>query len=301
MADKPDEKTSKFFHGLMLKIAREFQSGTKAFTMRKGQPDSGEQTLVLDMCMAPGGFLKVALDRNPGSRAVAFSLPVHVGGHEVRAPSELMERVDVNFLDITMLAADMGVEQIPQDHPEASMFLPRQMEPGQMFDLILCDGQVLRTHARAPYREPREARRLTCTQLAIGLEHMRPGGTMIVLLHKAEAWDTVCLLRRFRQFSRVRLFKPRAGHSKRSSFYLVATDVQSRKPRALEALARWKMVWRVATFGSDDEYAQVVHDPEVNAEELLAEFGPELVRLGRPVWKIQKESLAEAPFIKGKK
>ncbi|KAM4063759.1 ftsJ-like methyltransferase [Hirsutella rhossiliensis] len=296
-ADKPNEKTSKFFHTLMLKIGREFHRSTKAFTARKGLPGSGEQTTVLDMCMAPGGFLEMALDRNPGSRAVAFSLPVDNGGHEVRMRSELMDRVEAKFLDITMLAADMGVDQIPQDHPEAGAFLPRQLEPGQMFDLIFCDGQVLRTHARAPYREPREARRLTSTQLALGLEHMRFGGTMIVLLHRAEGWNTVCLLQRFCQFSRVRLFKPWAGHAKRSSFYLVATDVRSRKPEALEAIAWWKRVWRVATFGSDDEYANVLNGEDVKAEELLAEFGPELVRMGRPVWRIQAQALAKASFI----
>lgn len=269
-----------------------------AFNMSRNLASLGKQAMVLDMCMAPGGFLETALDQNLGSRSVAFSLPVNSGGHEVRLRSDLMNRVEVKFLDITMLAADMGVEQIPLDHPEAGLFLPRQLEPDQMFDLILCDGQVLRTHSRAPYREPREARRLTSVQLALGLEHMRSGGTMIVLLHKAEAWDTMCLLRRFLKFSCVRLFKPCSGHSKRSSFYMVATNVRSRKPEALQAIARWKKLWRMATFGSDDEYLEVVHDQEVKAEELLAELGPELVKMGRPIWRIQAKSLARASFVR---
>src|SRR2546423_6558730 len=75
--------------------------------------------------------------------------------------------------------------------PDARSLLPQQFDPGQLFDLVLCDGQVLRTHVRAPYREMREARRLAVTQLAIGLEHLRIGGTMVVLLHKVEATDTV--------------------------------------------------------------------------------------------------------------
>jgi len=54
----------------------------------------------------------------------------------------------------------------------------------------------------------REARRLAVTQLAIGLEHVKIGGTMVVLLHKVEATDTVSLLYRFSKFSSVKLFKP---------------------------------------------------------------------------------------------
>ena len=52
----------------------------------------------------------------------------------------------------------------------------------QTFDLVICDGQVLRTHARAGYKEAREARKLIVTQLALGSEHVRQGETMVVLL-----------------------------------------------------------------------------------------------------------------------
>jgi hypothetical protein len=135
--------------------------------------------------------------------------------------------VRLRFLDVTMLATDMGVSVIPAEHVDAGNFLPQQFDPSQVFDLVLCDGRVLRTHARASYREKREARRLTIVQLALGLEHVRPGGTMVVLLHKLEAWDTVSLLYRFAKFSSVRFFKPKTGHAKRSSFYMVASDIKS--------------------------------------------------------------------------
>jgi hypothetical protein len=69
--------------------------------------------------------------------------------------------VTLEFLDVTMLAGDMGVMEIPADYPDAKHFLSQQFNPGQLFDLILCDGQVLRTHIRAVYREMREACRLT--------------------------------------------------------------------------------------------------------------------------------------------
>jgi hypothetical protein len=111
--------------------------------------------------MAPGGFLATALRLNPRACALGFSLPPSEGGHKVLLPED--PNIEVRFLDITMLAADMGVSDIPPENPEAKSFFPRPFNPGQVFDLVLCDGQVLRTHVRACYRETREASRLTLT------------------------------------------------------------------------------------------------------------------------------------------
>lgn len=137
-----------------------------------------------------------------------------------------------------MLAADMGVMEIPPEHQDTTNFLPRQFAPEDQFNLVFCNGQVLRTHIRASYREHREARRLISTQLALGLEHLMPGGKMVVLLHRVEAWDTVLCLRPFSRFAMVRLFKPSAGHEKRSSFYLNAGGVQSGHPEAVLAVEK---------------------------------------------------------------
>lgn len=59
----------------------------------------------------------------------------------------------VNFLDVTMLAADVVMNKLPQDHPDAQNFLPRELRLQKMFDLIICDGQVLRTQQLPLYRE----------------------------------------------------------------------------------------------------------------------------------------------------
>jgi 23S rRNA U2552 (ribose-2'-O)-methylase RlmE/FtsJ len=134
----------------------------------------------------------------------------------------------------------MCVTDIPVEHPDANNMLPQRFDPCQLFDLILCDGQVLRTHIRAAYREMKEACRLTVTQLAIGLEHVKSGGSMIVLLHKVEAMNTVSLLYTFSRFSSVKLFKPKKHHAKRSSFYMIATNIQSQHCEAVLAVANWK-------------------------------------------------------------
>ncbi|KAF1980739.1 hypothetical protein K402DRAFT_387626 [Aulographum hederae CBS 113979] len=292
-ADTADEKMARIFYKMMKEIAQEMQRATGALAI---SDTSADAPAILDLCMAPGGFLATALKLNPTAQALAFSLPPSEGGHNVFLPNA--SNVTLKFLDVTLLAADMCVTVSPDQHPEAKDLLPRQIDSGQLFDLVLCDGQVLRTQTRVADREYRQARRLTVTQLAIGLERVRTGGTMVVLLHKVEAPDTVFLLYTFSKFCSVRLFKPRRHHAKRSSFYMIASDVRNRDGEAVRAMERWKRMWEVATFGTDEEYENVLHEDCFNAEEVLGKFGSELLELGREVWETQAKALEKAPFIK---
>ncbi|KAJ4025852.1 hypothetical protein NW758_014589 [Fusarium oxysporum] len=69
---------------------------------------------ILDMCVAPGGFLATAKRLNPGAEVMGFSLPPSDGGYSVLLPED--KESSVRFLDITMPAADMGVATLPEDH-----------------------------------------------------------------------------------------------------------------------------------------------------------------------------------------
>jgi 23S rRNA U2552 (ribose-2'-O)-methylase RlmE/FtsJ len=278
----------------MQSIAREMHRMTgDALTITKGA--MGDPA-ILDMCSAPGGFLSTAMDINPGAHALGISLPASDGGHKVRMPED--PNVSYKFLDINMLASDMGVSNISPEHPDFENFLPQQFDPNEMFDLVLCDGQVLRTQNRAAYREPREASRLTAAQLAIGLEHLSPGGTIVILLHGVETPKWVRLLYTFDKFSSVQLFKPAKHHAKRSSFYMIARDVQSQHPEALSAVAAWKTQWKAATFGTDEEFQEVLRAEYFDVEKVLQDFGSELLRMGREVWAIQAQALSKAPWMK---
>lgn len=285
----------------MKRIGQELQDNLKAFKVNN---INTSPLRILDMCMAPGAFLETALRLNPGAQAVAFTLPEEAGGHKVLLPRN--KNVKINFLDITMLAEDMGTARadIATEHPDATKFLSQHLSSDMRFNLVLCDGQVLRTHEphRASYREPREARRLRLTQLALGLEHLQPGGTMMVLLHKVESWDTVCLLHSFSKFSDVRVFKPKLGHQKRSSFYMIAQKVQTGSQEATAAVQEWKRQWKIATFSGDEEYRKFAHDSasvgSLGVHELLEEFGATLVKLGEDVWRIQADALAKASFMR---
>jgi 23S rRNA U2552 (ribose-2'-O)-methylase RlmE/FtsJ len=248
--------------------------------------------------MAPGGFLKTVMALNPSATAMAFTLPRENGGHQVfLSPSS---RVCIDYLDITMMAKDMGFDVIPDDHADKNNFISQQKVPaGRLFDLVLCDGQVLRTHTRANYREDREPRRLFTTQLVIGLEHLRPGGTMVVLLHMFDSWHTIQFLWTFQKFAQVQAFKPQTSHKTRSSFYMIAKNIQSHHPEAIRAVARWKSDWEIATFGNDEQFkSEVIMKDEIGVEEFLEEFGPAIVDMGAEVWRIQADALERAPWIK---
>ncbi|OGM39587.1 hypothetical protein ABOM_011760 [Aspergillus bombycis] len=292
-ADNTDRKTAKHFFRMMKDIGYDMHQLTGVF--RINSPHRDEQC-ILDMCMAPGGFLATALRVNPGARAIGFSLPKREGGHNVLLPKN--PNVSLKFLDITLLAADMGRLDIPNDHPDAGKFLPRQLRPGRAFELVICDGQVLRNHERATYRERREASRLTLTQLALGLEHVKLGGTMIVLLHKVESPHTVQLLYTFASFASVQLFKHPRFHAKRSSFYMLATNIRSDCPEAAMAIQRWKRMWGIATFGTDEMYIQALHEYGRDVDVILRNFGPRLAMLGKHIWGIQADALARAPFLR---
>jgi hypothetical protein len=291
-ADAGGPKLAKVFYKMMQKIGRELHDSTGAFTIGSSQ---GNPPNFLDLCMAPGGFLGIAMQLNPHSTATAYSLPVANGGHKILLPTS--SNVKIRLLDVTLLAADLGVEDIPEDHPDRQNFLPKEFGNELVFDAVLCDGQVLRTHKRAPYRENREARRLTVTQLALGLEHIKLGGTMIVLLHKVEAMDTVELLYRFSRFSIVKLFKSSKSHTKRSSFHMAATDIQNGHPEVAMAISQWKRMWEVSTFGSGDEYESRIRENSSRAQDIMDDFGPELVRMGKDIWDMQARALSKAPSV----
>src|SRR5258707_205870 len=88
--------------------------------------------------------------------------------------------------------------------------------------------------------------------MILALRRIRAGGTVIILLHKIEAWDTLELLYRCSRFSSVQVFKPAKKHAKRSSFYLVARTVQPHSEAAKLAAEAWKLASWHATFGGED-------------------------------------------------
>ena len=264
-------------------------SSTSSFTINPA---------ILDLCIAPGGFTASVFKRSCYARVCGISLSTSQGGHEMALPNwQKDSRIQVRFLDITMLAAEMDVTNIPAEHPDASNFLFDRPFYGEAFDLIFCDGQVLRTHCRAEYRERREAWRLLTSQLVLALQRVKQNGKILVLLHKLEAWDTVLLLYTLRKFSSLQLFKPRRKHAIRSSFYVVAEQIQTQSPWFQASVTTWKEDWYIATFGSDTEYKDNRSRFFSIVDHVLSDFGTELLELGKPIWEVQSAALHKASFV----
>ncbi|KAI1077556.1 hypothetical protein F5B20DRAFT_268468 [Whalleya microplaca] len=284
---------------------------------------------VLDLCFAPGGFASTILSRNPRATIHGTTLPPAQGGHAILLPRWRQDRrLRIRHCDVTMRAGEMGVppSAIPDTHPDRSDFdfsapgsplfpspdnVREEGDEGEaetevegQYDLLILDGQVLRTHteAQTPHRVAREPKRLCVSQLVLGLRRLAPGGRIVLLLHRADAIHTALLLRTLSKLSqRIQLFKPVHKHGIRSSFYVLATGVRSDSAEAARAVREWQEDWAVATLGTPEEWA----DRRTEAESmdvvrgLIEEgFAREVVRLAEPVWAIQAASLMEASFMR---
>lgn len=303
-ADGADLGERTRFFQLMQRIGDELQRVTSALSVQLTQ---GSEPAILDLCMAPGGFSMAALKHNPNAILHGISLPQPQGGHQLLIPDwENNPKIAVDFRDITMFAVEMGLaadlSDIPANHPDRSAFSSDRPFQGMEFDLVLCDGQVLRTHPRLGYREKCEELRLLTSQLVLALQRVRHGGTIILLLHRLDSWRSVALMHAFAAFSDIRLFKPRSGHAMRTSFYLIARNVRPSARSALEAVAAWKEQWKASTLGenreSDEEAADNASDDTVNA--VMGMFGPRVTQLAVPVFSIQATALRKAPFMGSK-
>ncbi len=295
-----DSIQQKIFWDINLRIGTELRAAGAFSIPDPLQPNPTS----LHLCMAPGGYTEILLEVHPEASIKGITLPPHLGGHPMCIPhGDKDPRVQVKFMDITMLAVEYGTSmaEIPKEHPDAKNFNSDRPFLGQTFDLVICDGQILRTHFREEYRQDLEALRLNVAQLILGMTRIKPGGTFVMLLHKADAFDNIELLKRFDKFSKLMLFKPRTAHATRSSFYLIAKEVDPTHPTAQYAVEQWKKDWKKATLAGDEGTGMNRElSTEIRVNAVLEEFGPRLIELAREIWVTQKNALSRASYIKPK-
>ncbi|GAP88129.2 hypothetical protein SAMD00023353_1501040 [Rosellinia necatrix] len=280
---------------MMKNIGREIHRATGVFHITT--VPLGSRPRVLDLCLAPGGFSSIAMQHSPDAHVRAFSLPPGEGGHRVRIGPH--PNIAIDFLDVNMLAADMGADAVPPPaHPDADNFLPRRLRPGDAFDLVICDGQVLRTHPRAPYREAHEAARLGFAQLALGLGSVRRGGTMLGSCTRSRAGGPSWSCAPSAASRTCASSSPGSPTRSAPRAYMVASDVQPQREEARRAVDTWKRLWRAATFGSDGEYDDLSRACAPDVGQVLEDFGPTLIGLGAEAWEIQASALSRAPFLR---
>ncbi len=133
----------------------------------------------------------------------------------------------------------------------------------QTYDLIFCGGQVQRNQKLPGYREKTEPSRLKVSQLVFALQHIKSGGTFVMLLHQADFHRSLKLIYEFHKFSSsVELFKPTVAHTFRSSFYFVAKGVNPQSVAALHAVNEWKEQWASCTLHGTLEELEIANDHE---------------------------------------
>ncbi|KAJ5914667.1 hypothetical protein N7504_003550 [Penicillium tannophilum] len=295
-----EEQRANFF-SMMTKIGDYFQDQEKLIP----PPSKRMNFDVLDLCMAPGGFSATALKYNRFAQVYAISLPRDEGGLEIYLPNwQENKRLRVKLLNLTMLSAELGFPTLAsQDHPSASKFSNHIPYAGRQFDLIFCDGHVL------PTTEPEdnltsEIRRLADAQIVMALQRIKSAGTIVVLLHQVYNPRVLRLLKAFENISQITLFKPPFCHAKRTSFYLVAKNVDPLHEVARRLVRDMRNSWRVRTTNAFDleipEGPVESNEDEENMEDIMQSFGGKLISLAEPVWKIQTEAMEKA-FLGGKK
>ena len=286
------------YFNLMRKIGDEMQRETRALDLQHPRAE------VLDLCMAPGGYTASVCRYSPQAHVSAITLPECQGGYHVFVRHGSGTRVEVMQADITMFAAEFGVTEIPPDSQlDAAKFSFARpfLKP---FDLIFCDGHVARTQEVLSHSRATEVSRLTCSQLIIAMQRIKSGGTLVILLHGADLYHNVKLMRFFDKISRIQLFKLVKGHAKKSSFYLVAKDMQPGRKVAQAAVSKWKQIWKDATFPStvaptgdgnhdqdEDEALLKQAEREKDSDELIGCFGERLIELAEPLRETQKNAL----------
>lgn len=273
-------------------IGKGLASKTNIFMLESACPK------VLDLCMAPGGFTATATENLSNPLIDAVTLPPEIGGYEVMAKDVCQ---NIIHADITMYLMEMAEkEDVPLGHPDSNNFDMSRPFLSNLYDIIFCGGAVGRSHPRESYRSDCESQRLRVSQLVFAINRLKPGGSIVLLLHRVESWDTVCLLHACNAFSTIQLYKHPNAHSITSSFYLVAKNVDLDHHAARESIAYWKNLWKYLTFkGFEDiplPQSSLYEYQNAFVQGLLDEFGAQFLRMAQPVWKIQAEALRNAPF-----
>ncbi|KAJ5925501.1 hypothetical protein N7454_008140 [Penicillium verhagenii] len=290
----PSQATKESFYKMTAQIGRGLADATPIFKSKS----TGLK--VLDLCMAPGGFTKTAAEDLSQPVIDGITLPPTIGGYEVLAQRYCREII---YADITMFPTEMGYEgQIPDGHPDANHFDTSRPLGNNIYDIVICGGAVGRGHPREEYRQDCEAPRLTISQALFAMNHLKNGGSMILLLHRVEQWDTVCILNAFNQFSDIRVYKHPKCHAIKSSFYLVATNIDPEHPAAKESVKYWRSLWRYLTFKGFEDISvpesNLYSSDDAFVQRLIAEFGSRFSQIARPLWKCQANALRKASFNK---
>ncbi|KAJ5644516.1 hypothetical protein N7507_010527 [Penicillium longicatenatum] len=291
-ASNPTRRTKESFYKMTCQIGEGLAEGTDIFKSKS------PGLKVLDLCMAPGGFTTAAANNLLKPLIDGITLPPQIGGYEVLAKKYCQHII---YADITMYPTEMGYEgSIPSGHPDANHFNTSRPLLDDSYDIVICGGAVGRDHPREEYRRDCEGTRLTVSQMMFAMNRLKNGGSMVLLLHRIEAWDTVCILNAFNQFSDIQLYKHPKCHAIKSSFYLVARNLDLDHPVAKQSVSHWRSLWKYLTFKEFEDVSlpdsSLFGSNDAFVRSLIEDFGPRFQNIAQPVWECQAKALRKQPF-----
>jgi len=210
---------------------------------------------------------------------------VEKGGHAPLISADHLKRFHLLFTDLTYY--QLGPSTIDGKYLQVLPFDIR----ARTFDLALLDGHNLRTQI---HELPWDGIRLSLSQIILGLQSVKQGGTIVIKLSRPEGVYTARILYMLDKLcSSLSTCKPQTMHSDRGSFYAVAKGVGlgmegGRLPNILNT---FKYLWLEATFGGEEGRGRPLTENDldliVKLGDLQNEYLDRLIQLGRVIWKIQ--------------
>lgn len=221
------------------------------------------------------------------------------GGHPSHLEPHLSDRFETFWADLTNY--HLWVCGGPEGDLRHSGFveLPECVRLGRgLFDLVVLGGNHLRTNTSAASWD---VDRLLISQLIIGLESVRLGGTIIMKLTHIERVSTAQILFMLDVLSsNVSTVKPRSQHVKRATFYAVAKGFGSEEQEGSlkQVILELKKLWYELTFGGEGGQGRFLGltdlDFLITTEELRGGrdgYLNQLVTLSRNVCQVQIDGL----------
>ena len=271
--------------------------------------------------MAAGSFAHYFLSQNPRAAIDGLSLPVENGGHAMllqdadqilglRPGWQGKGTVNITWTDVTLhpLFFPQG-KNYPEEFPDKLAFdnnqpLPPHLQSppskpsDRVYNIVISDGALLRIHKHAQLRHW-EATRLQVCQLILGLSFVKPGGSMLILLHHLDSWNTATTVYNFSRFATIRLYKPELAYGIRSSFYLIATKVQPELDVCQAWIEELKRAWYTMTFEGEEGLGGLVEAGEgIDVDKMLDGWGGEYIMLGEDVWRRQRDAMKQKGWVK---
>ncbi|KAJ7137843.1 hypothetical protein C8R44DRAFT_607556 [Mycena epipterygia] len=256
----------------------------------------------LDLGCCPGGFTSYILSRNSSAQGLGISSEIENGGHKFLLEDRHRSRFKIYYADLSYYRLGPLPTSVA---PDNKILHALPFDNGKRFDVVLLDGHQLRKH---PSARPGDWDRLLVSQIIIGLQAAKKGGTLVIKLADAEQVNTAKLLHMFDLLSAsLETFKPRYMHATRGTFYAVAKGVGEGRgaARLLALVDSFKELWVDLTIGGAEGAGRILNEEDLDfiistAEVHQAKNLDRLIDLSRSVWEVQAcalVGLSDPPLV----